>query len=66
MKDFEKSEQFQKKAMSGDLEPLDSVERQISVKNYKNGVIAAGNQGKYERLGAKVKRNRHFKQIDVT
>ena len=52
--------------MSGDLEPLDSVERQISVKNYKNGVIAAGNQGKYERLGAKVKRNRHFKQIDVT
>ena len=52
--------------MTGDLEPLDSVERQISVKNYKNSVIAAGKQGKYERLGAKVKRNRHFKQIDVT
>ena len=45
------------KALSGDVEAIESTERVISEDQYRKKVAAEGSQGKYERLGHRVIRN---------
>lgn len=57
LEETELSNNYAMKALSGDVEALESTERVISEDQYRKKVTAEGSQGKYERMGHRVIRN---------